>query len=340
MPLDPILVPLVEGLKGDLPDVPVEVERAEATANSAAQLGKVIEPGPEDVQITTCWLPGPDGAPPIKVKIYRTAVSAVPTAPSAPAVSATQGVAAAPQAPAATSTSRPVLVYFHGGGWTLGSVDSAENDAHCAHLAKGANIVVVSVDYRLAPENRFPAGLEDCYAAVEWVAANADLLGIDPGRLAVGGGSAGGNLAAAVTLKSRDQAGPKIAFQLLECPALDFTLSSPSIHAFDSEFPAVGQMAESLPDKYLNSTDERTNPYASPLLAPSLADLPRAAILTCEIDPVRDDGSRYAERLRRAGVEVEFKLYEGLLHGASTLTLLLPSARAWRDQCIAALRTL
>ncbi|MDR2453522.1 MAG: alpha/beta hydrolase [Bifidobacteriaceae bacterium] len=314
MPLDPILVPLVDALRGDLPDLPVEVERATAEANSAAQVGVAIEPAPQDVASATFWVPGRAEAPPVKVKAYWTAQS--------------QG------------RPRPALVYLHGGGWTLGSVDSAENHAHCAHLAKGAGVVVVSVDYRLAPEHRFPAGLEDCYAALEWVAANAALIGVDPERLAVGGGSAGGNLTAALTLKARDEGGPKIALQLLEAPALDFTLSSPSIHAFDAEFPAVGRMAENLWLSYLNDASERRHPYASPLLAESLAGLPRAVILTCEIDPVRDDGARYAARLRQAGVPAELTEYEGLLHGSSTLTLLLPAARAWRDQCVAALRTL
>ncbi|MDR2381471.1 MAG: alpha/beta hydrolase [Bifidobacteriaceae bacterium] len=314
MPLDPILVPLVEALRSDLPQVPIAQARREAEANSAAQVGVAIEPGPPDVTAATFWVPGPAGAPPVKVKAYR-------TAGSPPAL-------------------RPGLVYLHGGGWTLGSVDSAENHAHCAHLAKGADLVVIAVDYRLAPENRFPAGLEDCYAAFEWVFANAELLGIDPARLAVGGGSAGGNLSAALALKARDESGPKIALQLLEAPALDFTLSSPSIHTFDAEFPAVRQMAQSAPADYFTDDADRLNPYASPLLAPSLAGLPRAVILTCEIDPVRDDGARYAERLAEAGVEVEATLYDGLLHGASTLTMLLPSARAWRAQCIAALRTL
>jgi acetyl esterase len=313
MPLDPILVPLVEGLRGDLPDVPVQTQRAQGLANGAAQVGTVIEPAPADVHITTLWVPGPHDAPPVKVKAYRT--------PGA-------------------GRSRAGLLYIHGGGWTLGAADSPDSDAHCAHLAKGAEVVVVSVEYRLAPEHRFPAGLDDCYAALEWVASNADLLGIDPARLAVGGGSAGGNLSAALTLRARDEAGPAIALQLLEAPALDLTMGSPSAHAFDAEFPAIGQMAARTPRDYLNNDAERTHPWVSPLLADSLAGLPRAVILTCEIDPVRDDGARYAERLRAAGVAVEHTLYEGLLHGTSSLTLLLPGARAWRDQCVAALRTL
>lgn len=200
--------------------------------------------------------------------------------------------------------------------------------------------MVVSVDYRLAPEHRFPAGFDDCYAALEWVAANADLLGVDAGRLAVGGESAGGNLSAALALKARDVSGPRIALQLLEAPALDFTLSSPSIHAFDDEFPAVRQMAQAPLAAYFADGADVTDPYASPLLADDLSGLPRAVILACEIDPVRDDALRYAERLREAGVEVDVTCYDGLLHGCWTLTLVLPSARAWRERCIAALRTL
>jgi acetyl esterase len=240
----------------------------------------------------------------------------------------------------AAGRSRPGLVYIHGGGWCLGSVDSAESDAICAYLAKAADVVVISVEYRLAPEHKFPAGFDDCRTALTWVAANADLLGIDPDRLAGGGESAGGTLSAAVALWARDEGGPKIALQLLEAPALDLTLSSPSIHEFDAEFPAVGQMAEELPGKYLDSDSDRANPYVSPLLAGELSSLPRAVILACEVDPLRDDAARYAERLAQAGVPVQFKVYPGLLHGCWTLTLLLDQARAWRDHCVEALRTL
>jgi acetyl esterase len=325
MPIDPILAPLVEYLRGDLPDVPIEVERAESLKASEAQLGTAIEPAPEDVEIGRLWLPGPVGAPPVMAKVYRTRPE--------------PGAAFTPEA-GATPTPVPGLLYLHGGGWCAGSADAAEVDAWCGHLAKGAGVVVVSVEYRLAPEHKFPAGLYDCYAALEWVAQNADLLGIDPSRLAVGGGSAGGNLSAAVALMARDQGGPDIALQLLEMPALDLTLSSPSAHEFDADFPAVRQMAESLAPRYLEDAAQATDPYVSPLLADDLTDLPRAVILICEIDPARDDGLRYADRLRAAGVPVESKVYEGMLHGCASLTLILPSARAWRDHCVAALKTL
>ncbi|MDR0416809.1 MAG: alpha/beta hydrolase, partial [Propionibacteriaceae bacterium] len=232
------------------------------------------------------------------------------------------------------------LVHIHGGGWSVGSVDAAETDAACGHLAKGADAVVVTVEYRLAPEHKFPAGFDDCYAAVAWVAENADLLGVDPDRLAVGGESAGGNLSAAVALRARAEGGPKLALQLLEAPALDMTLSSPSIHEFDADYPAVGQMAEALPSRYLADDGDRVNPYVSPLSADDLAALPPAVILACEVDPVRDDAARYAERLATAGVPVEFKVYPGLLHGCWSLTLLLEQARAWRAQRVEALRSI
>ncbi|MDR0593411.1 MAG: alpha/beta hydrolase [Bifidobacteriaceae bacterium] len=317
MPLDPILAPLVEQLRGDLPDIPIEVERAQSLAASQAQLGTVIEPAPDGIELGRLWIPGPAGAPRVLVKTYR-----------------------ARPAPMSPLTLKPGLLYIHGGGWCAGSTDSAEIDAWCGHLAAGADLVVASVEYRLAPEHKYPAGLEDCYAALVWVAANAELLGIDRSRLAVGGASAGGNLSAAVALKARDQAGPAIALQLLEMPALDFTLSSPSIHEFDQDFPAVGQMAVLLGPRYLDGIGQKTDPYVSPLLADSLVGLPPTTILICEIDPVRDDGLRYAERLRAAGVPVEAKVYQGMLHGCSSLTLILPSARAWRDHCVAALRRL
>jgi acetyl esterase len=313
MALDPLLRPFVDYLQGDLPQQSIAEERAQGLANAEAQAGTLIEPAPDNVQITTLWLPGPDGAPPVMVKTYRTV------------------------SPGAL---RPGLLYIHGGGWSTGSADSAESHAWCGQLAAGADLVVVSVEYRLAPEHQFPAGFDDCYDALTWVAANADLLGIDPGRLAVGGGSAGGNLSAALTLKARDEAGPAIALQILEAPALDLTLGSSSIHEYDAAYPAVGQMALGLPERYLARPEDATNPYASPLLAADLSGLPLAAILACEVDPVREDAVRYAARLQEAGVPTTFTIYEGLLHGTWSLTLLLPQARAWRDDCIAALRTL
>ncbi|MDR0849837.1 MAG: alpha/beta hydrolase [Propionibacteriaceae bacterium] len=315
MALDPILRPLVTGLTQDLPDIPIEVERAQGLASAEAQVGIAIEPAPANVLVSTLYIPGPTDADPVLVKVHRT--------PAEPG-----------QGP------RPGLVYIHGGGWSTGSALSPEMDATCGWFAANAGVVVVNVEYRLAPENPFPAGFDDCWAALTWVADNADLLGIDPERLGIGGGSAGGNLSAALTLKAKAEGGPALKLQLLEAPVVDLTMSSDSIHIFDEEYPAVAQMAAALPPRYLADPTDATNPYVSPLLAPDLSGLPRAVILTCEIDPVRDEGRRYAERLKEAGVPVEFTQYEGMLHGCWSLTLMLPSARRWRDQCVAALRTL
>ncbi|MDR1387893.1 MAG: alpha/beta hydrolase [Propionibacteriaceae bacterium] len=315
--LDPALGPFVEYLKGDMPDVPIEVERAQSLAASQAQVGVAFEPAPAEVEIGRLWIPGAESDQRIMLKTYR-----APT----------------PDQPA--EALRPGLLYIHGGGWCAGSADAAEVDAWCGQVAHEAGLVIASVEYRLAPEDKFPAGFLDCWAALEWVAANAELLGMDRSRLAVGGGSAGGNLSAAVALKAKAAGGPAIALQLLEMPALDFTLSSPSTHEFDADFPAVGQMVTTMLPRYLDDVAQAQDPYVSPLLAPDLTGLPRAAILICEIDPVRDDGLRYAERLRQAGVEVDARVYQGMLHGCSSLTLMLPSARAWRDHCVAALKTL
>ncbi|MDR1077152.1 MAG: alpha/beta hydrolase [Propionibacteriaceae bacterium] len=312
MPLDPILAPLVEQLRGDLPDIPIEQERADGLASSRQQFGSVVEPPPDSVKATVLWLPGPDGAPPVMVKVHRTE----------------------------SDRPRPGLLFIHGGGWSTGGADWPESDAECGWLAHEADLVVISVEYRLAPEHPYPAGLLDCYAALQQVVANADLLGLDPTRLAIGGGSAGGNLSAAVALKARDEAGPALQLQLLEAPALDLTLGSASVHQWDAEFPAVAQLAATLGPRYLTSPEQAHDPYVSPLLADDLSSLPPAVILACEIDPVRDDAIRYAERLQAAGVPATCQVFEGLLHGTWSLTLLLPQARAWRQACVDALRTL
>ncbi len=207
-----------------------------------------------------------------------------------------------------------VLVYFHGGGWVLGNLES--HDRVCRALANKAGCVAVSVDYRLAPEHVFPAGAEDCYAATKWVSENAASLGADPARLAVGGDSAGGNLAAVVSMMSRDRGGPSIAFQLLFYPVTDCALDTPSQKEFaaDGYVLSRGDM-EWFWNNYVDPGTEKTHPYASVLRAKNLAGLPPALVMTASHDPLRDEGERFAQRLISAGVKVTCTRYEGVTHG-------------------------
>ena len=206
------------------------------------------------------------------------------------------------------------LVYFHGGGWVIGDIGT--HDQVCRSLAKGGDCVVTSVDYRLAPEHKFPAAPEDCFAATKWVTANAAALGIDPKRIAVGGDSAGGNLAAVVSQMARDRGGPAIAFQLLYYPATDWSKETASQREFtqDGYILSRADMVWFY-DHYMTSDKDRTNPYFSPACAQSFTGLPPALILTAAIDPLRDEGEEYAGALKRAGVPVKMERYGGVCHG-------------------------
>lgn len=213
----------------------------------------------------------------------------------------------------------PILVYFHGGGWTIGNIDTHENV--CTALCSSADVVVVSVEYRLAPEHPFPAQLEDAYAAVEWASEFAGDISGDPDRIAVGGDSAGGNLAAAVSLMARDQDGPDLTHQLLIYPAV----ASPTVHAFDSyEENAEGYFLERESmawyyDKWLSSDADARNAYMAPLLARDLSGVPSATVITAGFDPLRDEGIEYAERLAQAGVDVHHENYDAMIHGFVSL---------------------
>ncbi len=207
----------------------------------------------------------------------------------------------------------PVLVYYHGGGWVVGDLDS--HDTVCRSLANASGCKVVSVDYRMAPEDPWPASPEDCFAAVEWVVANAAALGVDANRLAVGGDSAGGNLAAAVTLRARAANGPHIAFQLLIYPAVDATMSLPSIESNGSGYFLEKVGMEWFYGHYLPEGADAKNPDVSPLFADDLAGLPPAYVITAEYDPLRDEGRAYAEKLEAAGVAVEYVNYSTMIHG-------------------------
>jgi acetyl esterase len=220
----------------------------------------------------------------------------------------------------------PGLVFFHGGGWVLCDLDT--HHVICTALARRAKAVVVSVDYRLAPEHRYPAAVEDAYAALKWVAKNAEQLGINPERIAVAGESAGGNLAAVVCLKSRDEAGPRIALQALVYPVTNLAaFETDSYREFaDGYFLTRAQM-EWFRSLYLRDSSDATHPDASPLLAPDLRGLPPALVITAECDPLRDEGEAYGRRLEEAGVRVTCTRYAGMIHPFFALLGAIP--RGW-----------
>lgn len=207
---------------------------------------------------------------------------------------------------------RPAFMYFHGGGWLVGSV--ANQDGTVRHLVRESGCVGISVEYRMAPEHRFPTAAEDCYTATKWAADNAASLGIRPGRLAVLGVSSGGNLAAAVALMARDRAAPDLALQTLVVPVLarDFTTAS---YLEKADGPGLTRRRmQWYWDLYLRDESDAANPYAAPAAAESLAGLPPALVLTAEYDVLRDEGRRYAERLQEAGVPTTHLDYAGMTH--------------------------
>jgi len=224
----------------------------------------------------------------------------------------------------------PVFVYFHGGGWVLGNVDST--NAICRSVAARTGCTVVSVEYRLAPEHKFPAPLDDCYAATLWAAEHAGEIGADPRRLAVGGDSAGGNLAAAVALRARDENGPKLAMQLLVYPVTDYGTDTESYKTNGEGNLLTTDMMSWFWDHYLNTASEGENPLVSPLRAPDLAGLPPALVLTAEYDPLRDEGEAYAARLRDAGVAVTHTRYDGQIHAFWQMLAVFESASTAADQ--------
>jgi acetyl esterase len=208
---------------------------------------------------------------------------------------------------------RPALVYFHGGGWVVCDLDT--HDVVCRAIARRSGAVVVAVDYRLAPEHKFPAAVEDCYAATRWVAENAAALGVHPQRIAVGGDSAGGNLAAVMALRSRDENGPRIALQVMVYPVTNLSsFDTPSYREFaDGYFLTASEMVW-FRDHYLTGPEDARHPHASPLLALDLHGLPPALIITAECDPLRDEGEAYFRRLEEARVPVRCTRYPGMVH--------------------------
>ena len=208
----------------------------------------------------------------------------------------------------------PVVMMFHGGGWVIGDLVTA--DGQSRDVCRRAEAVVVSVDYRLAPEHRFPAAADDCFAATLWAAQHAQDHGGDASRLALAGDSAGGNLAAVVAQMIRDKGGPAVAFQLLVYPVTDgVNFNTDSYHENGQDYMLTADSMHWFWNHYAPNAEDRRNPYASPLLADSLADLPPALVMTAEYDPLRDEGEAYARKLVEAGVPAELIRYEGLIHG-------------------------
>jgi acetyl esterase len=238
--------------------------------------------------------PGPPGDPDVTVRVY------------------------APKARGSDPV--PAVLYIHGGGFFLGSIDTEHGGA--ARMADELGVVVASVEYRLAPEDPFPAGLEDCYAALVWLHDRADVLGVDRSRIAINGGSAGGGLAAGLALLARDRGGPAICFQYLGIPELDDRLDTPSMRQFHDTPMWSRPQAEKSWEWYLGDaygTDD-VSPYAAPARATDLAGLPPAYVSTMEFDPLRDEGILYALNLMAAGVSVELHSFPGTFHGSAMVT--------------------
>ena len=293
--LDPNVRLLLEAIKAQ-GDPPLEsLSPAEARILAADGL-KPVEGKAELVQsVENLRIPGLEGGIPIRV--YR------------------------PEA----AGPRPAMVYFHGGGWVVCDLDT--HDVICRAIARRAGAVVVAVDYRLAPEHKFPAAVLDSYAATVWVAANADQLGIDQNRIAVGGDSAGGNLGAVVSLKSRDENGPAIALQVMVYPVTDLSsFATPSYQEFAEGYQLTRAEMEWFRGHYLQSIEDARDPHASPLVASDLRGLPPALIITAECDPLRDEGEAYAKRLTEAGVHVTCTRYAGMIHPFFSLSGAIPQA--------------
>jgi acetyl esterase len=227
-----------------------------------------------------------------------------------------------------TKSPQPTLIYYHGGGWVLGNLDS--HDGVCRDIANAAQCTVISVDYRLAPEAKFPAAADDSIAAAQWIHDNAAELGVDRARLAVGGDSAGGNLSAVVALHARDNGGPMLKLQVLIYPSADMSSVYPSYEEFAEQLPLTRTTMDWFVDLYLKNRSEDAKDWrASPLHAKSLAGLPPAFVITAAMDPLRDEGEEFARALMKAGVPVEVKRFDGQIHGFLTM------GRIVRDSAVA-----
>lgn len=300
MPLDPEMAEVLRLVNAQPPmhRVPIAELRARRTRLDLPGLA-------EAARVEELTIPGPGGALP--ARLYR------PTQRPAPV---------------------PMVVFFHGGGFVFGSIDS-HYDGFCRALSGEAGAVVLSVDYRLAPDHKFPAATDDCRATVLWAAEHAATVGADATRLFVAGGSAGGNLAAVTALRLRDEGGPALAGQILIYPVTDFhTPATPSYLAFAEGHHLTRADMVWFWDQYLADPADAANPYAAPLRAEDFSRLPPCFVVTAECDPLRDEGERYAAGLVGAGVPVTFRREEGMIHGflafpTARMAEMLRRAAAW-----------
>lgn len=219
----------------------------------------------------------------------------------------------------------PAVVFFHGGGWVAGNIEI--NGVQHQQIAYDARAVVIAVNYQKAPEHKFPIPFDDCYSTLQWVVANAQALNINVDEIGVAGDSAGGNLAAAVALKARDVKGPRIAFQILIYPAVDYNFEYPSMIENAVGYSLTTQGMKWYWDQYMATTDDLANPYFRPMAAENLSNLPPTFTLTAELDPLRDEGEIFAQRLHDAGVKSVLKRYDSLIHGFALMQGFLPEAR-------------
>lgn len=277
-------------------DIPIEMLRAGYVMISQQNSLQDVE----CASIEPLEIPGPAGPLPARVYVPR-------NAPSGPL---------------------PTLVYFHGGGFMIGDLDS--HDSPCRQLCNDAGVRVIAIDYRLAPEHKFPAAVEDCCAATEWILDNADALGVDADRVAVGGDSAGGNLSAVVSNHFAASGRQRLAFQLLIYPATDRTVDTPSMTALkDAGVTLDTRILDYFNDGYFGGTGaETTDPRLSPAKSGHLAKAPPAAVITAEYDPLRDEGEAYAKLLQAAGVRASYRCHEGLMHDFIMQTAVVRAARA------------
>lgn len=301
MPLDPQAEAYLQQI-ATVPawyELPVEDVRKQRVLMAPTMNG----PAEPVKQVENCRIPGPAGE--IPIRIYT------------------------PQG----ETPLPVFIYFHGGGWVLSDVDT--HDTLCRKLANRSSCIVVSVDYRLAPEHKFPAAVEDSYAATCWVAENACSFDGNPTQIVVGGDSAGGNLSAVVTQIAREQKGPALTYQVLIYPATDYFGDAVNNRSYQQNGEGYFLTTEGVSQflhRYLNNEEEGKDPRFAPLRAESLADLPPALIITAEFDPLLDEGELYAKRLQEAGVPVILRRYPGMIHGFFNMAAVISKANQAIDE--------